>query len=134
VSESLIPSIEDPDIEYCKRCDSGCKFDESDSSYCITHNITWDGVIGHHYCLEHQCYHCYEHYRICRKKFGTSVMVGHPETKYQLKKRAEQIIEEQEEEIKKLEAWVVQLKTGRFICAECRQVCCVCNISNFKYY
>jgi len=52
----------------------------------------------------------------------------------ELNKRAQQIINDKSEEIEKLEAQLLQMKTARFICAECRQSLCVCIVSNFKEY
>jgi hypothetical protein len=60
-------------------------------------------------------------------------MTSRPVTTAHLHKRAQEIIEEQDAEIKKLEAYVEQLKHGRFICSECRTVACICNVKDFKY-
>jgi len=136
LQSETIPSdfqVQELDIQQCIACNSGCKINE-ENSFCETHGLTSDSVVGHHFCLSHQLYHCYDHYRQCRKKYGTSVMAVAPQTLYQIQRRAQQIIAEQAEELVKMERWMDQIKHGRFICAECRQVCCVCNIDEWKTY
>lgn len=61
-------------------------------------------------------------------------MTLRPITTAHLHKRAEEIIAEQDEEIKKLEAYMEQIKQARFICAECRQVACICDMTQWKRY
>ena len=51
-----------------------------------------------------------------------------------IKKRAQEIIDEQTAEIARLEAQVKQMQKANFICAECRGSMCVCDLSNFKAY
>lgn len=60
-------------------------------------------------------------------------MTARPVTTAHLHKRAQEIIEEQDAEIKKLESYMDQIRKGRFICSECRQTLCICNVKDFKY-
>jgi len=61
-------------------------------------------------------------------------MTLRPVTTAHLHKRAQEIIQEQGEEIKKLEAYMQQIKNAKFICAECRQVACICNMAQWRKY
>ena len=119
--------------EDCLNCLKDCDYITT-LNYCDAHKIEKeDAFSGQHFCLEHTIYHCHKHWKLCCAKFGYSVMTARPVTTAHLHKRAQEIIEEQDAEIKKLEAYVEQLKSGRFICAECRTVACICNIKDFKY-
>jgi hypothetical protein len=60
-------------------------------------------------------------------------MTPRPVTTAHLQKRAQEIIEEQDVEIRKLEAVMEQIRRGRFICSECRQALCICKVKDFKY-
>jgi hypothetical protein len=61
-------------------------------------------------------------------------MTKRPVTTAHLHKRAQEIMTEQEAEIMKLEAYMRQIKNARFICAECRNVACICDMTQLKRY
>lgn len=61
-------------------------------------------------------------------------MTLRPITTAHLHRRALEIIAEQEAEIIKLEAYMRQIKQARFICAECRQTACICDMTKWKIY
>lgn len=124
----------DLELEDCINCSLSCRFEDNNTNYCASHELTWDGQVIAHFCLVHQSYHCYQHYRGCRKKYGPQVMAAHPQTPFQIKKRSYQIIQEQSTEILKLERIIENMKTARFICAECRCAVCLCDISKWRYY
>lgn len=52
----------------------------------------------------------------------------------EIRRRAQEIIDEKESEIRRLESQIQQIKSAHFICAECRASACVCDLSNFKNY
>ena len=119
----------------CSRCSRECTYKEG-FHICWTHRIArgQDTPTGAHFCLEHECYHCYRHWKACCKTFGHSVMTPRPVTSAHLKKRALEIIREQDREIRNLEAYMYQIRNARFICAECRQIACICDMTKWKRY
>jgi len=118
----------------CPRCRKDCSYKEG-FNMCWTHRISnQDTHTGAHFCLEHEQYHCHKHWKQCCKRFGYSVMTLRPVTTAHLHKRAQEIIAEQNAEIAKLEAYMEQIKRARFICAECRQVACICDMTQWKRY
>lgn len=122
------------DPDNCSQCLKDCNYKDT-FKFCNTHKIQkQDAYSGQHFCLEHAQYHCLKHWKQCCVRFGYSVMTARPVTTAHLHKRAREIIEEQQAEIKKLEMHIEQIKQGRFICAECRQTACICNMSKWKRY
>lgn len=118
----------------CTQCQKDCSYEES-FEFCETHKVQKeDAYTGQHFCLEHEQYHCYKHWRLCCAKFGYSVMTARPVTTAHLHKRAHEIIEEQQREIRQMETYIDQMKHARFICAECRCVACICDMSQWKKY
>lgn len=116
-------------------CSERCLYGNVEYGRCEQHDIEMGETFGHHFCLKCEMFHCKLHYRKCCDKYGHSVMIRDSnQTLPQIRRRTQQIIKEWEDEVKKYEMWIDQIKTRRFICAECRQPVCSCDMKNFKVY
>jgi len=117
----------------CSNCSTYCE-DIDSVRYCKQHQIKMGLHTGQHFCLEHNIFHCNKHWRECCKQFGMSAMTRRRTTPLQITKRAEEIQAELESELHKYEIWIDQIKHNRFICSECRQSCCICDMRNFREF
>ena len=133
LSYNTIPSSQVP-LAACT-CSGRCEYQSVVWGRCEQHDIELGESYGHHWCLQCEMFHCKNHYKKCCEKYGSSIMVrSSNQTLPQIRRRTQQIIKEWEDEVSKYKKWEDQIKTRRFICAECRSPVCNCDMKNFQLY
>ena len=115
-------------------CSERCTFAGVEYGRCKQHDIEMGETFGHHFCLKCEMFHCKSHYKRCCDKYGKSIMIRTSETIPVIRRRAKEFINDWEEEVRECEAYVNSVKTRPFICAECRNKICTCDLKNFLRY